>query len=570
MVKLLGFFILLFFLNPQSLIGIPQILVEASIHENQGTANQKIKGIITITHDRNAIIDPQSFQLNQQPLSVRWMKEVTIPSGEEEILITFYEFDLPPQEKGLHVLSPISVKIGDRTYQSTAISYEVRDIDPSKSAIQQKNQTTIFELQAFVEGPSPLYPGQRAKLVYRILYNRLIDLTNSFLPLLHTEEFKKIGDIQIKDDEKNGVWIQDLWQEIEATKPGSFYYGPSMIEGRAYQVTGLGLKRYDPTPLKAEAPVVEVAVTPLPAISQPASYTGAIGKIDAKLTLLTPKEVQVEETIRLDLAVSGVAQLNELKLPSLQCQPGFSGLFQLSDLPPSSEIKETTKHFMIELRPLSSLISFIPSIELSSFDPLIQNFQIWHSDPIAIKVQAPPIEEKSEEIFSSSSEFSSEKIWETPTMQSTSPALTAIVLTQEDLRSSWLRSPQVLWILPFGLLFLWGWNQRKDFVQKKPTHSLSKSEILLQQSLQNSSQTAISQLEEAILTLLKEQNPTWFEELGIRTLSLKGLENDIQSFLLHLQTIRYSPHSHVINLDRIKEEGRQLFERIKRQRKNSA
>src|SRR5207245_2665730 len=106
----------------------------------------------------------------------------------------------------------------------------------------------------------------------------------------------------------------------------------------------------------------------------------------AETTLTSSNSVSVGDTVQLQVEIQGVTNLTELHLPLLQCQPGFSGFFQTSDLPPLAEVKEKTKFFYIELRPLTSFIKEIPSIELSSFDPKTEKYVMQNSSAIPITV----------------------------------------------------------------------------------------------------------------------------------------------------------------------------------------
>lgn len=247
-----------------------------------------------------------------------------------------------------------------------------------------------FQLQAEVKGPTTLYPGQRTTLFYQIIYNRNVDLTQSTLPFVHPAHFQKIGDVRIQEQQKGEETIQELSQEIEASEIGTFALGPSLIEGHVYTLSASGEKIYDPSLVKAEAPAITLEVKPFPSAHQPFSFTGALGDIQAEASLAAPPFTTVGETVSVKLVVSGISNLASFYLPSLKCQPGFSGFFQLSDLPPLAEIKGESKIFNLELTPLLSEIDHIPSIEVSSFDPNKASYVARQTLPIPLTVRPLP------------------------------------------------------------------------------------------------------------------------------------------------------------------------------------
>lgn len=247
------------------------------------------------------------------------------------------------------------------------------------SAQELDSKKTVFHLEATYKGPSPLYPGQRGILIYRIYFNTSIELTLSKLPFLEAKGFQKIGDIRIRETEKEGLSLQEIEQEIEAVSPGTFHLGPSIIEGNKQN----GTKET----LRSEAPELALVVAPFPKENRPISFNGAVGTFSLKSNLISPSEVILGDKIQMIIEITGKGNLSNIRLPNLLCQPGFSGLFSLNDLPPAGDVEENSKRFVVELRPRSLLIEEIPSIQFSYFDPIKKSYYILHSPPIPIKVR---------------------------------------------------------------------------------------------------------------------------------------------------------------------------------------
>lgn len=396
MVRILCIIIISVFILTKDLQAAP--LVEASVNSIDAHAHYPIPVTITITHKKAEKVSLTSFEMNGKPLEVSFVKDVPM-SSSDDTLLSIYQFSLPAQEKGLYILPSIKAKIGDQTYTTETSTYEIKNSEKenhtnARSSKHEQNQP-IFKLEAFVKGPTTLYLKERTKLVYRITYNRSVDLSRSVLPMVHPEHFQKIGDVQIVDYQAGELTIQELTQEVEAKEIGIFELGPSIIEGYAYSIEK-GQKVFDQTLLKAEAPAITLEVKQFPHAVQPLSFTGALGKIQLQAKLLTHSTVYVGDIIQLQVSIEGVNNLEELTFPLIECQPGFSGFFQISDLPPVAEIKEKTKIFLVELRPLTSLINQIPSIEVSSFDATSNQYIIEKTPPIQIDIKTYPEKMQSE------------------------------------------------------------------------------------------------------------------------------------------------------------------------------
>jgi hypothetical protein len=565
---------LFFIFSIYSLVG-QEISIEALIDENQGIANQPLKGSILITHQHKAKIDPNSFSLNEKPLVTALIKEENISSGEEGFWISIYSFEIPPQPTGLYILNPISVKIGNKTYQSSPVSYEVIDQakiqsyshpiprSPSpfseKKKINSSSSPLIFDLKAFFRGPSSFYPGQRGKLVYHITYNRNIDLSLSNLPLLHTTEFKKIGDEQIQDYETGSLTHQEITQEIEAFKPGVFYYGPSILEGYPYYLDSFGKKTHQLSLLRAEAPPLTITVNPFPLEQRPASFNGAIGKIEAILKVNSDlTHVALGENIEIQLVITSLSNLQEARLPDLNCQPGFSGFFQLNDLPPLATIKGETKSFTIQLRPISRFVNEIPSIELSSFDPLTAHYKTWRSSPISLKLINLSPQYKLPK--SSSSVINMKVLLEE--LNKTPPPLLikGSIPTQSDLQIHFTQTYWVLLLIPLGILLIFLQKRIYLYWKSIPHKQAIKSQDLLKKALREKN---LKLLQEFFLNALKEKSYTkaLFSQQRGEMLDEK-VALKVKTFLLHLDTLQYGFPQHW-DFNQIKQQANQLWEDLK-------
>lgn len=528
-------------------------IIDASI--NSGShAHFPLTGTITITHSPNEKIDSQSFELEGKPLEASQIKEVKM-SAMGDTVVTLYSFQLPAQEKGLYVLSSLSVKIDGKRYTTVPSTYEVGEDTPSPppllSSSARQSTPLIFSLQAQVKGPSTLYPGQRTQLFYQISYNRDVDLTRSILPMIHPAHLKKIGDVHIQDYQLKDVTVQQLIQEVEANTTGTFSFGPSSIEGYTYTVEGKE-KVYDPPLLRAEAPIVTLNVEAFPHANQPLSFTGGIGRIQGEAHLLSSPSLTVGERIQLQVEVKGIENLNDFRFPFLPCQPGFSGFFQMDDLAPLAEVKNKSKFFYVELRPLNAFIHHIPSIELSSFDPASKTYLIQHTSPIPLTVANRPLEKTPKLSLPLLTSFSPLEKWPPPTLSplETEDTPPPLLLPSSPPLLGWGMGSLLLAIV---LLLLQHYGHRHwPQHQKVP---LSTSEHLLKEGLKTMN---LQIIELAFWHLLWERNILPKTVFDLESLLSHPHLQKIGTFIFQLQALQYGS-SKIFDEGKLKQTAEQLF-----------
>lgn len=364
-------------------------------------AKTPIKGVITILHEEASKVDIGSFSIDGKPLKVEFVKDVKLSSDSSAILSS-YRFTLEGKSKGIYLLPKILVHVGDNDFITVPFTYTVSN-DPS--AVKQNSgnpstptvgssSTDYLELKASVEGSKTLYLGQRAKLIYVYSFVGNIHLSEEQLPMLDAKGLKKIGDTEIKDYESNGIGHHVVSQEVEATTPGVYTYGPSYITGFSSYQDPSGKLFYSKKLLRADADAMTITVKAIPLDGRPLSFTGAIGSYTFKVELASPPVASSGEKISLKISVAGNGALDDLKLPDLCCQPGWSGVFKQSDLPPSGFVHGDTKTFIVDVRPLAPSITEIPPIEFSYFDPVAEKFVTLKSAAVPLKVNVPKKSEK--------------------------------------------------------------------------------------------------------------------------------------------------------------------------------
>jgi hypothetical protein len=165
----------------------------AAIEPGTHIQYQPLKGTVTITHDKSEEVNLKSFRLDGKPLAVELTREVPI-STTSNLLISFYSFTVPGQEKGLHKLPEISATVGNQNYNSVPSTYEVGQL-----AVGTPSSNVVLNFENIVEGGEKIYPGQRISIGYRYMYSGTIDLTQENLPMLDAKGLLKVGAKSIKD-----------------------------------------------------------------------------------------------------------------------------------------------------------------------------------------------------------------------------------------------------------------------------------------------------------------------------------------------------------------------------------
>lgn len=566
MVRLLFFFVLFSFnLHAQDL---GKVIVTSEMNYTQLVTGSPLTGTVTITHDKNVKIDPETFKVGSKPLKVKFLNDVVI-SESSPLIISIYSFEIPSLPKGLHILPEISVRVGGKIYKSYSASFEVFDSQTAPqaapAAVVPQNRTsssaaartpatvtpqpqeiqgpatipnTTLSLETKVDGPKKLYPGQEITVTYRFIYKGHIELTKESLPLLDFPGLKKVGDKITKDYMENDLNVAEFSQKFTAENSGIFPSGPSIVEGRAYQETA-GKRIYATTTLKSENPPVIVEVLPFPIADKPASFNGSLGNYTFKATLKGKNTFTPGEKLILLLEVTGdPALLPTAQAPDLCCQPRFSGNFKPSDLPPISTITGNTKQFLVDLTPLSSTITEIPPIEFSSFDPTLNKFLISKSPAIPLVLNATNTPTTSTNQDAEIPAISDQ------VLKSPSPIeISALFpLTKSDLYNSFLASFWNLLFIPVFIVLLITQYHFKQEDILKPKVKDTPSEELFKSALNKEagSPDFYKQLEQSLMMALKEKGIISSLEIAPENLEKTGLAGDVRIFLTRLEEVRFS------------------------------
>jgi hypothetical protein len=342
--------------------------ISARVDSEEVEALEPVKGTIRIVHSPDEEVDEGSFQIEERPLQAALASS---PEEENGRIVSTYEFEVYPDQEGFNVLPSISALVGKERIESTPSTYSVEFTEPEEG----------LHLRALIRGKEPFYPGERLKFIYRIFYRGNVRLTKEELPLIEAENFRKIGGLEAEEFEYKGFLVREFTQEVQAEKPGEFSFGQSLLEGvlDERQV------------VRTEVEPFTITINPFPIEGRPPSFTGAFGSYNVTAELLTADEVRIGDEMRLKIEISGDGNMDDVQLPDIFCQPGFSGFFSPSGPPPAASIEEDKKTYTFEIVPRTHLIDEIPPIEFSSFDLEKREYRAAGSQPIDLAVLPRPI-----------------------------------------------------------------------------------------------------------------------------------------------------------------------------------
>ena len=533
-----GFMVLILFFT--AALAAQEVIVTSEI-EGVGKVGMPLKGTITVTHDRTALVDENSFLLGAEPLNIEYLKEVKV-APNSPLTISIYSFTLMPDEAGLMQLPEIGVFVGGKEYRSFASTYKVEEI---KAGSQSPKSSIVLQIEPLIIGETPIYPGQRIQVGYRYIFNYSQDLKKEIVPLLEAKGFRKVGG-KSQETKMSGKLVHlDVLQEIEAIEPGEYYFEPAKIQGRAWRKGSSGQKDFAVNESLAESTPTTIIVLPFPSQGKPGSFNGAIGEeLNFKTILLSSDEVTVGDKMKLKLEFKGVGELATLPLLEVCCQPGMSGFFRISDLPPQETIQDGTKSFIVEMRPLNDKTKEIPALEFSYFNPVDKTYKISKSEPIPLVIKFL----KDNENYVQEDLIDKKEPQKQPVMEK-KPLLGAIEIENDfeliefDLTNHPFGAPWVLYFIPFGIGALLIQKHLRDYLlQKQAEEKIITGQELFKEAVKagTGNPQFYQKLHNAFTLRLYESGEITQQEMSTDQLPEKGITGVVKAFFKEIEEKRFS------------------------------
>ena len=304
-----------------------------------------------------------------------------------------HSFDLKPKRTGNLSVPAAEAQVDGKQVRSGTVTIQVvpdseRPRDPNDPVVLAREHTFI---RASISRKQ-VYVGEPVHVSYKLYYRF------------------SIGDYDISTPELTGFYKEDLSDknpetrrevykgvEYQVVTLGSYLLIPQRdgalpIDGFSMDavVNAPGRRRDffgrslpEPVNISIEAPTQNIKVLPLPTEGRPASFTGAVG--DFQWSVSASKEnVQSDESIDLELVVSGKGNLGLFDLPEVQI-PNY---FEVFDPQLKDRVRARTtglsgsisKQYLVVSRTKGTYK--VPPVEFSWFDPAAKTYRTATSEEL--------------------------------------------------------------------------------------------------------------------------------------------------------------------------------------------
>lgn len=313
-----------------------------------------------------------------------------IVNGAKKARLEF-GYQVTTTKEGEFTIGPVKVKAGGQFHQSNAVKLKVT---AAKAANPEAEANRVAFLQLNV-AKKEFYLGEMLPLELSLYFQN----ARGEVPQLNTEGFlfsAQPRHTQNRVRMANGVYQQHTFRyAIKALKTGDLTLGPAQSNlevqipvQEADPLFGGMIQRYRSQPMTVRSEAVGVKVLPLPEEGKPASFNGAIGRFNFRLSS-TKNDVAVGDPVILQVEISGQGAWDAVQLPPMDDWRDFKVY------PPNSEFKplddlgiQGLKRYELVVVPENSAVKEIPALAFSFFDTDARKYQTINVAAIPLKVRA--------------------------------------------------------------------------------------------------------------------------------------------------------------------------------------
>jgi hypothetical protein len=340
------------------------------------------------------------------------MMQTSIINGRSTSIETYtYLLRLTAQKVGRWTVGPVLVEAGGTTYQTGAIKVVVQ---PPTQVAKKPGDSLIYA--SVTATPESLYLSEvcvaRLTIGYRKLVHegRTIDadmiaatldvkgsnlsvFTDSVMQRGYTSTERTLVDSQGR---RFAYLEYTVERRIRADEEGDLAIGPVFV--KVNYPTALRRDVFGQLSVSssqretANAEAVTIRVKAPPRKGRPASYAGAIGQFQMRVTA-TPTRVQQGQPVTLSIAING-EPLAGAAGPNLLAQPELASRFDFQRDELVGDIERNAKVFRRAIFPKQAGEQTIPPIEWSYFDTRQEKYITLSSDPIPIVVDRDGAEDR--------------------------------------------------------------------------------------------------------------------------------------------------------------------------------
>ena len=306
-----------------------QIQFEASISRNSIPVNENVRVDFAMNSDGDHFAPPafEGFRVvggPNQSVSYTWT------NGKKTFNKT-YSYFLAPTRKGTLTIGSASIEIEGKTYQSKPLSVTVTDAvkkeDP-RTAVNHSQEQVLdgIHLVAEVSNTNP-FENEPITVVYKVYVERnsnLVGWNGKEIPTYKNfwVNAVEIKDLKVEKGKYNGVEAQYITFKKDILMPqesGDLELEALVMDIQAEVFTGrrdfFGFPETGYVTKTYTTGKRKIKVKPLPLADRPATFSGAVGKFDFKVTP-SKTTLNAGETLQLTVEVSGRGNMNLFTLPT--------------------------------------------------------------------------------------------------------------------------------------------------------------------------------------------------------------------------------------------------------------
>jgi hypothetical protein len=301
-----------------------------------------------------------------------------------------------PERVGVFEIGPINVSYGNIIYKSKQTEIRVisglsRPAGYTADVIKEEEfraKENVF-LIATPERER-VYVNELFQLTVA-LYYKDIQLTDIEYPVLEHEGFL-MGEFTLpqasrKDVKGYNYRIITFRNNIFALRPGDLKLGPAKVScnvltsdsTRPAGMMESGAQRK--SSLQPESSVRNITVLPLPQRERPGSFKGAVGDFDLSFDAKPEGYIETGQAIVLTMELSGKGNFKMVDAPAIEESEGF--IFYSPTIESESDTSRVFKQILV---PKTTLVTEIPEIEFSFFNPDTEKYVTIKKGPLEIKV----------------------------------------------------------------------------------------------------------------------------------------------------------------------------------------
>jgi hypothetical protein len=314
--------------------------------------------------------------------------QISVPGGRSRA--TRRDLVLVARRPGVYRIPPVEVRVEGRTYRTGALDLLVTGSGGSVAPEPGGGPAPgTSNLRMWLE-PDTVYVGQQVLLHAEATFGEDARSRQSrpasFDPPapagFWVQDVPNPVAVSLRVREGRTVETQTFRRAFFPLEDGSFTFPPARLY---YEVRRGFLLTPETRELASDS--VRLVVLPLPAAGRPASYAGAVGRLDVRASI-EPEAVLAGEAVTITIEVRGVGNVKALPEPRLPEIPNAEVF------PPTQDSRVEVvgdevggvKRFRWVVVPAGTGTLTIPPIEYSVFNPEVRRYVTLGTDTLRIQV----------------------------------------------------------------------------------------------------------------------------------------------------------------------------------------